>query len=143
MKTYKKTAYKLLMVLIPLIILSGCSWFVKDEPEDPDIPENWLEHSYKGTLTVNYTNTYPDWDVSATMDADIDKATGLLSFTGTTLNFSGETLVSSDSKITRSGNWSIDPTGILMADNGVVTIEVDAHVVINTDVQRIYAKKCQ
>jgi hypothetical protein len=140
MKTYKSTVSRLLILFIPLLILSGCSLFEDDEPEDPEIPDNWLEHSYEGTLTVNFTNTYPEWDVSTTMDVHIDKETGLVTFSGATLNYSGETLVSADSKIIRSGNWNIDPTGTMMNDEGVTWIEVDAHVVINSDVQKIYAK---
>jgi hypothetical protein len=140
MKIVKFRYPHLLLLIIISFLLSGCSLFEEEVESEPDIPDNWLEHSYLGTLTVRFTNTYPEWDESATMDVDIDKVTGLVTFSGTTLSYSGETIVSPDSKITRSGNWSIDPTGLLIDDDGTVYMQVDAHVVVNSDVQRIYAK---
>ncbi len=61
-----------LLLIITSLILSGCK---KDNSNDM-VPDNLLDNSYKGSLTVHYTNVYPAWDVSTTMDVDIDKVTG-------------------------------------------------------------------
>lgn len=132
MKIKKFLHPHLLLFLLTGILFSGCFLF-EEENNEPEIPDNWLEHSYLGTLTVQYTNTYPEWNESAVMDVDIDKQTGLINFSGTILSFSGETLISVDSKITRSGSWNINPLGLLINDEGTVYVQVDAQVVVNSE----------
>jgi hypothetical protein len=123
---------------LPLILLFlnfSCS---KDE--DEKVPDQLLEHDYAGTMTVRYTNVYPEWDETASMEVEIDKEMGLINFEGTTLNYSGETVINNDSKIERSGSWGIDPAGRLEKDKGVITIPVDAGVTVINDIQRVYAR---
>ena len=125
-----------LLLLITGLVLPGCK---KDDSNDM-VPDNWLDNSYKGSLTVRYMNVYPAWDVSTTMDVEIDKVTGLVTISNATLNYSGETLVSADSKIQRSGSWSINPTSELRDKPDNPNIYVDAGIIIQNDVQNIYAK---
>jgi hypothetical protein len=124
-----------------LVVLFACLIFTSCEKDNNDqTPDNWLDNSYKGSLTVRYTNVYPAWDVSTTMDVDIDKVTGLVTISSATLSYSGETLVSADSKIQRSGSWSINPTSELRDKPDNPNIYVDAGIIIQNDVQNIYAK---
>jgi hypothetical protein len=125
-----------LLLILTSLILTGCK---KDNSNDM-IPDNLLDKSYKGSLTVRYANVYPAWDVSTTMDVDVDKVTGLVTISNATLSYSGETLVSADSKIQRSGSWSINPTSELRDNADNPNIYVDAGIVIQNDVQNIYAK---
>ena len=124
------------VIIIACLFLISCD---KKDQEDPT-PDNWLDNSYKGSLTVRYMNVYPAWDVSTTMDVEIDKVTGLVTISNATLNYSGETLVSADSKIQRSGSWSINPTSELRDKPDNPNIYVDAGIIIQNDVQNIYAK---
>ena len=125
-----------LLLLITGLVLPGC----KKDDSNNMVPDNWLDNSYKGSLTVRYMNVYPAWDVSTTMDVEIDKVTGLVTISNATLNYSGETLVSADSKIQRCGSWSINPTSELRDKPDNPNIYVDAGIIIQNDVQNIYAK---
>ncbi len=133
---FKPTNILSVLLLTIAFLLSGC----EKKSDDDSAPDDWLNNSYKGTLTVHYTNLYPAWDVSTTMDVDIDKATGLVTISNATLSYSGVTLVSADSKIERSGSWSIKPTAQLKDNPDNPNIYVDAGIQIQNDVQNIYAK---
>ena len=136
LKTVQNKFSGMYLIIIACLFLISCD---KKDQEDPT-PENWLDVSYTGSLTVRYTNVYPAWDVSTTMNVDIDKVTGLVTISNATLSYSGETLVSADSKIERSGSWSINPTSQLRDNADNPNIYVDAGIVIQNDVQKIYAK---
>ena len=124
-----------LMFLSFLIILS-----CKKKEESNMIPDPVLTNDYQGQLFVRYTNTLPPWDVSTTMDVHIDKEFGLVTINGGSLSYSGDTVINNSSRLVRSGQWSMNPTGIMMEDAGIKYIDVDAQVTVQNDVQRIYAK---
>lgn len=126
------------LIFFVFILFQGC-----EKKESEMAPENWLDRSYYGTLTVRYTNVYPQWDVSTQMDVEIDKETGLVNISTATLNYSGETLVSADSKIERSGSWGIFPIGRLEGSLDNPTVFVDAGIILQNDVQTIYAKNTE
>ncbi len=126
---------RMLMIIIACLFLTNC-----EKKENNLAPDNWLDRSYLGTLTVHYTSVYPQWDVSTQMDVDIDKELGAVTISGSTLNYSGETLVSDDSKIERSGSWSINPIGRLEGSSDNPIVFVDAQIFLQNDVQNIYAK---
>ncbi len=137
-KSLQKQITGLLLLLTACFLLSGCE---KKENDPPDMaPENWLDHSYAGTLKVEYTNSYPEWDVSTQMDVEIEKELGTVTISSTTLNYSGETLVSEDSKIERTGSWSINPNGELKGDIDHPDLFIDAGLITENDIQKIYAK---
>jgi hypothetical protein len=137
----KTTAYHRLFFLFIItagcLLLAGCE--KKEDPPDM-APENWLERSYIGILTVQYTSVYPEWDVSTQMDVVIDKELGAVTIDNATLDYSGETLVSDDSKIERSGSWGLYPTGRLEGTWDDRYVFIDAGIVIQNDMQKIYAK---
>jgi len=74
------------------------------------------------------------------MDVFIDKQLGVITIDAGTLSYSGDTIIGDDSRLERSGQWSMNPTGILMGTVGNLTIDIDTDVVVQNDVQRIYAK---
>jgi hypothetical protein len=126
---------RILLILFFCIGLLGC----KKEVPAPDMsPETWFENSYVGFLTVNYSNVYPEWDVSTQMNVEIDKTIGSITISNGSLNYDGETLISDDSKITRSGSWDLIPVGTLDDTREYLTIEANLTTV--NDIQRIYAK---
>jgi len=131
---------KLTILFAILFTACHCSEEKSTNEENPMVPDNWLEHSYHGSLTVKSTNTYPEWAVSTRMNVTIDKELGLVEFEKGSLNYSGETLISPSSKIVRSGSWKISPTGRLEKDNDIVYVRVDAGVVVENDAQKLYAK---
>ena len=124
-----------------LLVVLACLLFTSCEKDKNEMaPENWLDRSYYGTLTVRYTSVYPQWDVSISMDVVIDKELGAVTISNATLNYSGETLVSADSKIERTGSWGIFPIGRLEGNADHPQVFVDAGIIIQNDVQNIYAK---
>lgn len=134
MKTTNKPKSIFLLLLITFLCINfSC------KKNDDMVPDQILKNNYSGTLTVRNTNTYPEWDKTAQLSVTIDKD-GLVTFGNTTLIYSGETIIDDDSKIERSGSWTIDPTGILEQDNDIIYIQVDAGVIVVNDVQKIYAK---
>jgi hypothetical protein len=104
------------------------------------IPDPVLTNDYQGQLYVRYTSTLPPWDVSTTMNVHIAKDLGVVTIDGGTLSYSGDTIINGDSRLVRSGQWSMSPNGILMEDAGRKYIDVDAQVTVQNDIQRIYAK---
>lgn len=136
----KEQFFSIIIILFFSLTTSSCFLFEDDEPKEEDmVPENWLDHSYLGTLTIRFTNVYPEWDESTQMDVEIEKELGTIEFESATLSYSGETLISDDSKIIRAGSWNIAPTGVLEGDGEIERIAVDANVLIPSDVQKIYA----
>lgn len=130
----------LCMIIAIFAAFSGCiDLGPKDEGSDM-VPDNWLDRSYSGTLTVRYTNVYPEWDVSTSMNVEIEKELGSISIESKTLQYSGETMVSDDSKIERSGSWNIDPSAFFEGDTKTPRLNVDAGISVNNDVQKVYAK---
>jgi len=112
----------------------GLSPGASDPSEDyPD-----KNYYYKGTLTVSFTNAYPEWSVSETMDVMIEK--GYVSIEDGALNYSGETLVSDDSKIARRGAWQMFPTGEIITIEDQTRVDVDAHIDVIDDTTEVYAK---
>ncbi len=126
----------IILILLSCVILTSC----KEKEEPIPVPDPVLENDYVGSLHVKYTNVYPQWSVSTSMMVHIDKDLGIIDVDNCTLSYSGETIISDDSKIARSGQWEIVPTGILMEDAGRNYIDIDANVIVQNDVQRIYAK---
>ena len=124
------------LIFMSSLILVNCK--KKDEPNM--VPDPILDKNYTGTLYVSFTNTLPPWNVSTTMDVEVDKELGVITFDQGTLSYSGDTVIQGSSKLERTGQWKIIPTGIFMKESDVVTIEVDGGVFVQNDVQRIYAK---
>lgn len=136
MKTYFKSLRAVVLFILTLLIVAGCN-----KKEEPNIvPDPILTNDYQGQLFVQYTNTLPPWNVSTTMNVNIDKELGVVTIDNGTLSYSGDTIIQNDSRLVRNGEWAMYPIGTLMEDAGRKYIDVDAHVTVQNDVQRIYAK---
>lgn len=118
-----------------LIVLVSCS---KDEEIPQDNPI--LDANYEGWLDIRFTNEYPPWDVSKRLQASINKKMEVILFETGSLSYSGEKIISNSSKITRTGNWLIEPAGFLKKSGADISIEVDGGVKVQNDIQRIYGK---
>jgi len=141
MKTINKLRSLLLCLPVILLFLDfNCSQEEAEEDDIDNVPDQLLEHDYRGNLNVRYTNVYPEWDESTSMEVHIDKEVGIITFENAELNYSGEIIINGDSKITRSGSWTIDPTGRLEKDGDIIYIPVDAGVIVVNDVQKVYAR---
>ncbi|MCD4794879.1 MAG: hypothetical protein K8R54_16715 [Bacteroidales bacterium] len=134
MKTTNKPKSIFLLLLITFLCIN-----LSCKKNDDMVPDQILKNNYSGTLTVRNTNTYPEWDETAQVDVTIDKD-GLVTFGNTSLTYSGEKIIDDDSKIVRSGSWTIYPTGILEQHNDIIYIQVDAGVSVVNDVQQVYEK---
>ena len=135
-KLNRQQIYSLILISTVCIFFSACK---KDEA--PDVPlDDWSESNYSGTLEVVYKNSYPEWNVSTQMDVSIDGPLAYILIEGATLSYSGETLVSNDSKIKRSGSWVMNPVSHFEGDMDHPTIYINAQITIQNDIQQIYAK---
>lgn len=121
------------IIFLAFMLIAGCK---KKQPNM--VPDPILTNDYKGSLTVESTNTLPPWSVSTTMNVDIDKELGVVTIANSILSYSGDTIMG-DSRLQRTGEWAIYPTAILMGDTDNPRIDVDAGVVVQNDVQKIYA----
>jgi len=138
MKKINFTFSNICIILLSLFLITAVS--CKKE-EDPNIiPDPLLDNNYRGSLYVKWTNTLPPWSATTSMDVFIDKQLGVITIDAGTLSYSGDTIIGDDSRLERSGQWSMNPTGILMGTVGNLTIDIDTDVVVQNDVQRIYAK---
>lgn len=136
----KNLFFAILYLFFVGIVFSSCSLFEDDEHDPPDMNPDWFSNNYTGTLYVRYTNNTPEWDVTTQMEVEIIKELGSIEFTEGTLVYSGEKLVSADSKIVRNGSWQIRPIGEFVGDVEHPTINVDAKITVQNDIQKIYAK---
>lgn len=118
------------ILLIFCLLASGCS------KEEEDI----FEEDYNGLLTVEYINTFPDWTASTNMEISILK-TGKVVIEAGNISYSGEyVLEGGDSKITRSGNWSLAPEGRIEKGGGQTYIVIDPVINVQDDITTIYAR---
>ena len=120
-------------MLLAGLMLTFCK---KDNEDDPV-----FEESYWGTLTVNWKSTYPPWDVTSSMGVEISEERVIV-IEPNTLLYSGEKLVSDDSKLTRNGWWDMSPTGEMVdnVDQWGSYIYINANIMVMEDVTRVYAK---
>lgn len=138
MKTITHTnTYMLFAVLLfSLLIISNCK--KKEEPNM--VPDAILDKDYVGTLWISFINTLPPWNVSTTISVEVDKEFGVITFDQGSLSYSGDTVIQGNSKLERTGQWKIIPTGIFKLNGDEKIIEVDGGVFVQNDIQRIYAK---
>lgn len=136
MITHFKILQVVALVILTFSIMVGCN-----KKEEPNIvPDPILTNDYQGQLFVRYTNTLPPWDKSTAMNVHIDKKLGVVTIDNGSLSYSGDTIINNDSRLVRNGEWAMYPIGTLMEDAGRKYMDVDAHVTVQNDVQRIYAK---
>jgi len=106
--------------------------------KDNDLnPSDALENGYSGTLTVDFTNVLPPFDVSGEVSAEINKQTGEIIFGTTSLTYSGDTIIEDDSKYSRSGTWEINPVGTLSETDKDI-IDFDGGITVVNDIQKLY-----
>ena len=122
------------LMLITAVIFAGCK---KDDPDDQ--PTDLLESNYAGQLKVDYMNAVPYWSVLTNMNVQIEKTQGNITIASGTLAYSGDS-INTTHKIERSGQWNLTPLGALMANGSNFTIDVNAQVAVQNDVQEIYGK---
>lgn len=139
----KKTIrHKGLLLLISLFIfaISGCD-DSGPESDPPDMVIDYFPQSYEGTLVVQFTNTIPEWNVATSMNVSIIKTLGVIEIDSATLSYSGDDIiVPENSRIARSGRWSIDPIAdeAGFTSSGYTVLPVNANITVNNDTTRVY-----
>jgi hypothetical protein len=111
----------------------------KDDVNEDLVIDEVFPTDYIGALKVHFTNWYPEFTSESFMAVEVDKF-GLIIFESGTLEYSGITEVSEDSKIERNGKWKMVPTGQLITDGGVNYMNVNAGIEIEFDETKIWAK---
>ena len=133
MKNLTKCIYLALSLLI--IFSLSCS---KESEEDENTLD--LSTSYEGIMRISISSTLPPFDASTQVKVTIDKELEMILFETGSLSFSGDTTIRDDSKIIRTGNWTIAPSGDMEKVGDDVHINVDVGITVTSDVQKIYAK---
>jgi len=131
-----KSAKILAFTMLCIVVLS-CK--KKEVNEDLVIDDNSFQHNYTGSLIVNFTNAMPEFGAVETMDVDIDTL-GFVTIEDGTLEYSGITLVSDDSKLERNGKWNLAPTGHIVVEGGITYVKINAGINIDFDETKVYAK---
>jgi len=130
-----KSAKILAFTMLCIVVLS-CK---KKVNEDLVIDDNSFQHNYTGSLIVNFTNAMPEFSAVESMGVVIDTL-GFVTIENCTLEYSGITLVSEDSKIERNGKWNIVPTGHIVVEGGITYVKINAGINIDFDETMVYAK---
>ena len=125
-----------LLLISSLIFFESCN---KDDDPENEEPTWVLNGNYEGELLVEFINTTPLWNESTTLDVQVAGLDGKITITAATLNYSGDS-VNTTTKIERSGQWNITPTGTLVKQGTTFNIEVDAQTIVQNDVQLTYGK---
>ena len=131
-----KSAKILAFTMLCIVVLS-CK--KKEVNEDLVIDDNSFQHNYTGSLIVNFTNTMPEFGAVESMDVEIDTL-GFVTIESGTLEYSGITLVSDDSKLERNGKWNLAPTGHIVVEGGITYVKINAGINIDFDETKVYAK---
>jgi len=137
-----KTKHFLTSIGILTLVLLVTSFFLVscDKDDDPEDEPAWvLDGNYEGELLVEFINTTPPWNESTTMDVQVAGFDGKITITTATLNYSGDS-INTTTKIERSGQWNITPTGTLVKQGANYNIEMDAQTVVQNDIQSTYSK---
>ncbi len=118
MKNFKN----LLMITAAILMLFSCK---KDEIK-PD--ESLLDNAYHGSLTLFFSNTFPEFAETTTIDADVDKD-GKIVFGIGSLEYFGED-DNGQSKIRRDGELVLAPEGNYFISNDVIHFDVNENTTV-------------
>lgn len=130
------SVFKIITIMFLCLAVFGCN---KKEVNEDLVIDEVLNNNYSGYLSVNFTNQMPQFAVEETMGVSINEF-GLVNIDNGVLDYFGETMFSDDSKIERSGQWEISPTGILITEGGIDYVKIDAGIAVIYDIQKVYAK---
>ena len=120
------------------LALIGLSLLLSSCPVEPEIgvPDPILTNDYKGSLQLRFTNTFPAFDESISMDAEIDKSTGLVDIDSGTLSYLGdETNTNTGLRMRREGTISVHPYAHLEEINGELYVQVIENADLNEHLQ--------
>lgn len=102
-----------------LTVACGCS----PAPSTPEIDP--LSNNYVGTLQLDFTQTLPEINETVRMDVQLNRD-GSLVVTPGTLSYDGESAMD-ESRIRRTGQVALAPTGNWFDSNGEDWIEIVEH----------------
>ena len=113
----------LLSATVLLLFFDGCK--KKDDGEGPDPNNNGslLQFKYEGTLHLLFSNTFPAFQSSTTLQVSVD-LNGHMVFSIGELQYSGES-DNGQSKIRREGELILAPNGDAFEDDNKIYFAVD------------------
>lgn len=88
-----------------------------------EAPPELLDSNYLGTLELNFSNVFPEFNETTTVPVEVDKY-GNITFGTGTLDYSGED-DNGETKINRTGTLTIQPNGVYVSTSG------DEHFAVN------------
>jgi len=115
-----------------LFAIAGCGSSNNATGPDPQV----LDNSYTGTLHLDFSNVFPEFDESASVSVEVDKQ-GNITFGTGTLNYSGED-DNGEIKIKRTGTLTIAPNGEYINEAGNEHFAVNENTTVNEHMQTWY-----
>ena len=85
----------------------------------PGYIEEILGNNYLGELQLQYSNTFPEFDETTSMEVEINKYGGVFIEAGS-LVYSGESEIPEQSKIKREGTLDLQPLGEIVVGTDVI-----------------------
>jgi len=111
-----------------LFAIAGCGSSNNATGPDPE-----LDNNYTGTLHLNFSNEFPEFDESTTVSVEVDKY-GNMTFGTGTLNYSGED-DNGEMKMNRTGTLTIQPNGEYISGTGNEHFAVNENTTVNERIQ--------
>lgn len=120
------------MFVAILLAMPGCGGSNNATGPEPGV----LDNSYTGTLHLNFSNVFPEFDESSSVSVEVDKQ-GNMTFGTGTLNYSGED-DNGEMKIKRTGTLTIAPNGEYINEAGNEHFAVNENTIVNEHMQTWY-----
>ncbi len=117
------------VLIVALLSMPGCGSSNNATGPDPEV----LDNNYSGTLHLNFSNTFPEFDESTSVSVEVDKY-GNMTFGTGTLDYSGED-DNGEIKIKRTGTLTIQPNGEYISETGNEHLAVNENTTVNEHMQ--------
>jgi hypothetical protein len=139
MRTRAYHAATLLCVFL-LLILSctspvGESDNADGEDDQPEVPDPILDRDYRGTLRLQFTNSFPAFDETADCEVYVDHVVGIISIDPGTLDYIGDETDASGLRMRRDGTLSMIPRGWFEEIAGVIYVQVSEDTSVSEHMQ--------
>ena len=119
-----------------VLFLGGCTLPLGESGgsngDDPPnmVPDPILDRDYSGTLTLQFSNTFPAFNEQGQCEVDVDHEFGIIDFQTGSLSYLGDETNDDGFRMRRDGTLDMHPSGHFEVSGGTTYVQV----VENTDV---------
>lgn len=127
-------------VLLCFVLLCVACTVPLSEPadsgdDDPPamVPDPILDRDYAGTLTLQFSNVFPEFNEQGQCAVDVDHEFGIITFQRGSLDYLGDETNSDGFRMRRDGTLTMHPSGHFEVSGDVTYVQV----IENTDVSEV------